>query len=70
MLISLVFSSRHITFRSSNVGSPVTFGREECRNPAVSSVCVCAVILLVDYEGLCCALFIRVLITSYDIHLS
>jgi hypothetical protein len=30
-------------FRSSNVGSPVTFGREECGNPAMSSSGVDAV---------------------------
>jgi hypothetical protein len=59
-----------MTFRSSNVGSPVTFIREECRNPAISSSGVDAVMLLVDKEGLCCALFIRVLITSNNIHLA
>jgi hypothetical protein len=45
-----------MTFRSSNVGSPVTFGREECGNLATSSSGVDAVILLVDQEGLCCTL--------------
>jgi hypothetical protein len=33
-----------MTFRSSNVGSHVTFGREECGNPAMSSSGVDAVI--------------------------
>jgi hypothetical protein len=49
-----------MTFRSSNVGSPVTFGREECGsspvtfgreecgNPAISSSGVDPVILVVD----------------------
>jgi hypothetical protein len=59
-----------MTFRSSNVGSPVTFVREECGNPAISSSVVDAVILVVDKEGLYCALFRRVLITSNDIHLT
>jgi hypothetical protein len=59
-----------MTFRSSNVGSPVTFGREECGSPAISSSGVDAVTLVVDYEGLCCALFRRVLITSKDIHIT
>jgi hypothetical protein len=43
-----VLSSRQMTFRSSHVGSPVTFGREEYGNPAISSSGVDAVILLVD----------------------
>jgi hypothetical protein len=43
-----VLSSRRITFRSSNVGSPVTFGREECGNPAISSSGVDDIILVVD----------------------
>jgi hypothetical protein len=47
-LMALVLSSRRMTFRSSNVGSPVTFGREECGNPAISSSGVDAVILVVD----------------------
>jgi hypothetical protein len=33
---------------SLNVGFPVTFGREECVNPAISSSDVGAIILLVD----------------------
>jgi hypothetical protein len=32
-----------MTFRSSNVGSPVTFGREECGNPVINSSGVDAV---------------------------
>jgi hypothetical protein len=37
-----------MTFRSSNVGSPVTFGGEECGNPAISLSGVDAVSLVVD----------------------
>jgi hypothetical protein len=37
-----------MNFRSSDMGSPVTFGREECGNPAISSSDVDAVILVVD----------------------
>jgi hypothetical protein len=38
-LIAFVLSSRRMTFRSSNVGSPVTFGREECGNSAIRCRC-------------------------------
>jgi hypothetical protein len=37
-----------MTFRFSNVGYPVTFEREECGNPAISSSGVDAIILVVD----------------------
>jgi hypothetical protein len=37
-----------MTFRSSNVGSHVTFGRKECGNPAINLSGVDAVMLLVD----------------------
>jgi hypothetical protein len=37
-----------MTFRSSNVGSHVTFGREECGNPSISSSGVDAISLVVD----------------------
>jgi hypothetical protein len=37
-----------MTFRSLNVGSHVTFVREECGNTAISSSGVDAVILVVD----------------------
>jgi hypothetical protein len=69
-LIELVLGSRQMTFRSLNVGSPVTFGREEYGNTAISSFGVDAVIFMVDKEGLCCALFRLVSITSNDVHLT
>jgi hypothetical protein len=40
-----------MTFRSSDIGSPVTFRREEYGNPTISSSGVDAVVLVVDKEG-------------------
>jgi hypothetical protein len=43
-------------FRSSNVGSPVTFRSLECGNPAISSSSVDAIVVLVRRAGVvpCC----------------
>jgi hypothetical protein len=46
-----VFSRRQIILRSSNFGSPVTFGRLECGKPTMSSSGVDAVIFGVRRAG-------------------
>jgi hypothetical protein len=41
-----VLSILCMIFRSSNLGSPVTFGRVECGNPAISSSGVDAIFVV------------------------
>jgi hypothetical protein len=56
MLIALELISLRMIFRSSNVGSPVTFGRLECGYPMISSSGVDTIVVVVRRDGVapCC----------------